>query len=86
MDEAKDREADGEHIILSHDHTRPYVRLPYPPCGFFSDEWEEMCIVAVEKTTAEALNMQDMHSLMLAIGLTPPSEQVASLASLLTPA
>ena len=53
-----------------------YMYVCHAKRGFSSDEWEEMCIVAVEKKTAEALSMQDMHSLMLAIGLTPPSEQV----------
>ena len=95
-DEAKDREADGECVIneamasilpvcvmvtRTHTHT-PHIYV----CGCFSDEWEEMCIVAVESKTAEALSTQDMQSVMLAIGLTPPSEQVADQASVLIPA
>ena len=40
------------------------------------DDWEEMCIVAVEKQVAEALERQEFRDLMASVGLTPPSAQV----------
>ena len=40
------------------------------------DEWEEMCIVAMEKQVSDALNRQDFKDLMGSLGLTPPNAQV----------
>ncbi|XP_019854658.1 PREDICTED: protein timeless homolog [Amphimedon queenslandica] len=38
-------------------------------------EWEELCVVPVEQSTAEALETEVFHNLMISIGLMPPSEQ-----------
>ena len=40
------------------------------------DEWEEMCIVAMEKEVSDALERQDFKDLMGSLGLTPPNAQV----------
>lgn len=41
------------------------------------DEWEDMCIVAVETSVAEALEEEEFKELMLSIGLSPPCAQVS---------
>ena len=41
-----------------------------------SDEWEEMCVVAMERQITEALDRQDFKDLMASIGLSPPTAQV----------
>ena len=40
------------------------------------NEWEELCIVTVEQSIAEALKTDLFCDLMNTLGLTPPSEQV----------
>lgn len=47
-------------------------------CGII-DEWEELCIVAVEQSVAEALETELFRDLMTSLGLTPPTDQVTSM-------
>lgn len=39
-------------------------------------EWEELCVVPVEQSIAEALETELFSNLMVSLGLMPPSEQV----------
>ena len=41
-----------------------------------SDEWEEMCVVAIGEQEVRALQSRGFRDLLSAIGLQPPNEQV----------
>ena len=41
-----------------------------------SDEWEEMCVVAIGEQEVQALRSRGFRDLLLAIGLQSPNEQV----------
>lgn len=41
-----------------------------------TDEWEEMCVVAVSDRVAKAMETKPFQQLLGALGLQPPSEQV----------
>ena len=41
-----------------------------------SDEWEEICIVPVDEEVAMAIECADYQSLLISIGMQPPSDMV----------
>ena len=47
--------------------------LPLPPSP---DEWEEMCIVAVNESVSNVFKDSDFTSLLTVIGMQPPSDTV----------
>ena len=40
------------------------------------DEWEDMCIVALEPDVSVKMDHQVVQDLLLSAGFTPPNEQV----------
>lgn len=41
-----------------------------------TDEWEEICIVPVTEEVSMAIQSADFQSLLLSIGMQPPSDMV----------
>ena len=42
-----------------------------------TDEWEEICIVPVDEEVAMAIECTDYQSLLISLGMQPPSDMVS---------
>lgn len=71
--------------ILQRIHTNGYTNQLSWLSTYISDEakdrsldneWEELCIVTVDQSVAEALETELFCELMTTLGLTPPTDQV----------
>ena len=54
--------------------------LSYVQCALLSlattDEWEDICIVPVDEDVSMAMECTDYQSLLISIGMQPPSDMV----------
>lgn len=41
-----------------------------------TDEWEDICIVPVDEDVSMAIGLADYQSLLISIGMQPPSDMV----------